>query len=136
VAKLAGLSPLVIGRAEEIMARLKKRDTALEQALLSGAMEEPVNPENIAVNQNAASESGKRTADREISRQNFDYKAFNELSKQLAAVDPEQITPIESLHILAYLKSQMAQAKGEKAEKTPAKKTAGKDGGEPSLFDV
>jgi DNA mismatch repair protein MutS len=136
VAKLAGLSPLVIGRAEEIMSRLKKRDTALEQALLSGAMEESVNPENIAVNQNAASESGKRAEDREISRQNFDYKAFNELSKQLAAVDPEQITPIESLHILAYLKSQMAQARGEKTEKTPAKKTAGKDGGEPSLFDV
>jgi DNA mismatch repair protein MutS len=113
VARLAGLSHTVLDRADQIMSRLRERDTTISNEQL--AMSNVKNTEN------------KELADYVNQQEN---KVNRAVLKEIRSLEPDKITPLEALKLVSKWKQKLA-------EQTPEKKSIqGKDTDKaPSLFD-
>jgi DNA mismatch repair protein MutS len=102
VARLAGLSPAVLDRARQIMDQLEIRDRGI-------GIEEGVNHEKTEVN-------GRE--DREMPSE----KAANTVLREIAALDPNAVTPLQALALVNEWKKRLASGAKPRAVKTPSGK--------------
>jgi DNA mismatch repair protein MutS len=117
VARLAGLSEAVLERAGRIMARLRERDANLRETLPADG----VNLDGDAVNGGAGRgvlftpEAGKKSdaaplGGNAVNLQPEEVNGAGRVLRELADVDPDQITPLEALKLLNEWKGLIAQA--------------------------
>jgi DNA mismatch repair protein MutS len=127
VAKLAGLSDTVLGRASQILKLLKERDFDLTETFYNEKIfqhkEDAVNRKNYIVN-DKKSDTGLSIPQGKI-------------DKLLRETEPEQMTPLEALNLLCQWKKIVDTGNSE-SEKLPEKKqkSVNKETDNfPSLFD-
>jgi len=128
VAKLAGLSDTILGRASQILRLLKERDFDLTETFHNEKVfqhkKDAVNRKNDIVN------NEKSTTDLSIITQ-------GKIDKLLREIEPEQITPLEALNLLCQWKkivgteNRESEKMSEKKQKSINKETDKF----PSLFD-
>ncbi|MCL2243626.1 MAG: DNA mismatch repair protein MutS [Treponema sp.] len=109
VARLAGLSELVLERAGQIMSLLKDRDADLSDTF--------VNKDNIMVNKdNTINTDKKREKSNEKIKINSIQKCDNDntFKQMLKEMEPEQMTPLEALNILCQWKKTLEAGINEK----------------------
>ena len=129
VARLAGLSPDVLRRADMIMDLLKQRDIDLSETFGGD------NFVNLLKNNDFAN----KTKDAINESSNEDKK--NQFEILLRKIDPEQMTPLEALNILCQWKKllQLSDAAEKDVEGGQERRSQRKRGekisDEPSLFD-
>jgi DNA mismatch repair protein MutS len=117
VARLAGLSPSVLDRADEIMQRIKSRELASKVGAGTGNREQinTVNMQNNLVN-------SIDYVNRQKNRVN------NAVLKEIRMLDPDKITPLEALKLVSRWKQKLA----DDSKKNQSSKDMDKN---PSLFD-
>ena len=139
VARLAGLSPEVLERAERIMDRLRERDANLRDALPSGGEGSGDSGESGgAVLAAGGGDESRGPAQAPAYLSN----GARAVLRELHSLDPNQLTPLDALTLLNKLKERLAG--GEEAGAFPrysgqsrAKPRRGQNEGDagPSLFD-
>jgi DNA mismatch repair protein MutS len=158
VARLAGLSEPVLERAENIMARLRERDANLREALPAGIVNHHGTMVNDTKNANPGaifpSETEKNTGVNH--GQNSVNKSAAYLVDELAALDPDDLTPLAALRLVSEWKQRIEQsnsagnaarpepfrrqAKSRRGPRSPHKEADGRDAPPenttPSLFDM
>ena len=146
VARLAGLAEPVLERAENIMARLRERDANLREALPAGNAAPPANTAN-APPANTANAPPAPAAEN---------PRHGKIIRELAALDPNQLTPLEALKLVSGWKQGIEQsdpdgnaaaaepfrrqAKSRRGLRSPRDEAAGRivppENATPSLFDT
>jgi DNA mismatch repair protein MutS len=91
VARLAGIPELVISRAKEILANLERQE---------------IGPQGLP-KLSAKEEKGKRERKEPLQADLFSYRA-DELIKELDKVDPNRLTPLDALTVLAEWKKRFS----------------------------
>ena len=108
VAQMAGLPPAVIGRAKEVMQNLEAND--LTPGEFSGHM--PRNYEDAPIDSEEHAEdridnTSQRLPKRRVSQLSLFDPAETRMRELLKNVDPNTITPIEALQLIASLKDEL-----------------------------
>jgi DNA mismatch repair protein MutS len=123
VARLAGLSPAVLERAECIMDRLRGRDADLRKALPQAlsSQSETVNREDNAVN---------NTADGAVNRQIVEVYKRSEILDELLKLNTDGITPLAALNLINEWKKRLGtegyvSESGKKSGSSVCKKSRG-----------
>jgi len=137
VARLAGLSPSVLERAQRIMSQLRERDANLREALPS------VNLQAVKVNQGLASEPAAASVETAKKAAGVNVPAnAADILRELHSLDPDRITPLEAIGLVSEWKRRLARGTGSSpvdAEKNTESSTKPKGGklpdATPSLFD-
>jgi DNA mismatch repair protein MutS len=144
VARLAGLSPEVLARAQQSMERLRDRDANLREALPSAQATDTVNllKNEVNVKKPAASFNyddqpiiGKDAAKKAIGITIPPNAAA--VLRELRSLDPDRITPIEALALASEWKRRLHSADVLPAETPPSPKprSAKAEDPTPTLFD-
>jgi DNA mismatch repair protein MutS len=102
VARLAGLSPAVLDRAEQIMERLREKEGQLtvssEQLAVSSEQIDCVNQQDNLVNKEVAPEKVKIVENPE----------FAAVLREILFLDPNKITPLDALGLVSEWKQRLA----------------------------
>jgi DNA mismatch repair protein MutS len=122
VARLAGLSPAVLDRAGHIMERLLVQDGNLRESVPGSGENRGVNHDKKQVNDDGGGNS-------------ITQKIITTMERELSALDPDTITPLEALKRVTKWKEQLAAS----AEDTPSVNSKPRSSKtqdvSPSLFD-
>jgi DNA mismatch repair protein MutS len=116
VARLAGLSPSVLARAEQIMERLRERDAGLRAALpdnfeIKGDAENnPVgNQNNTMINKKTSTDLSKSGETVDIAPKNETPAAFSSILREMFHLDPNRLTPLEALGLINEWKQRLSE---------------------------
>ena len=133
VARLAGLTPSVLDRAEQIMSRLRERDTDLKKALPENAIHNgqlAVSNEQLTMSNEQLKESGeqvtlqvpalndttdsqRQTANNPLLTAHYPLPtAYYSVLRELHFLDPNRLTPLEALGLLNDWKKQLGGLEG------------------------
>jgi DNA mismatch repair protein MutS len=124
VARLAGLSPAVLERAQQIMERLRDRDAGLRETLPSHNELDNINRFQKPVNVNH---------DNYVVNKKAPHKALDALIRELSLLEPEKMTPLEALALINEWKRRFAAENPPPASSKPRGGKAADSS--PSLFD-
>jgi len=121
VARLAGLSPSVLDRADQIMSRLRERDTTIssEQLAMSNDKKRKEEQEDFVNLLN------NKVNDKSIVNQQ-EERVNKALLEELRGLEPDKITPLEALKLISEWKQRLS---------IKTKKPVSKADSTPSLFD-
>jgi DNA mismatch repair protein MutS len=119
VARLAGLSPSVLDRADQIMSKLRERDTTIsneqltmnnEQLTMNNALADDVNLKNKLVNKNiVVNLQNKQVNDTsEKIKSIVENPEFATILREIRFIDPNKITPLEALGLVSEWKGRLA----------------------------
>ncbi|MDR1618398.1 MAG: DNA mismatch repair protein MutS [Treponema sp.] len=125
VARLAGLSGEVLIRARQILEKFRKGEKQLVNFLPAGAGSAPAFPEGVPAAGGESSVSAPALSPR-----------FGRIFRELEKLDPDRITPIEALDLIANWKTILGRPESSALNtppKVPARRSSVED--TPSLFD-
>ena len=135
VARLAGLSELVLEKAEQIMGLLKERDADLSETFHAG----DISRQDSFVNhsKNEVNESRAALVNCENNTVNRDKKpgTSDKIERLLREIDPQEITPLEALNLLCQWKKLISCDISAPVERQTRPRQAKIDDASPSLFD-